>query len=166
MAKTKVFVMHSSHLDLFWIGAQADCLSKGAKIIDDALTRAQKEPSFHFLIETARFLEYYVHAYPQRLEALKAAFASGQFEMAACYTDRLENHVSGESLVRNALYGRKVIRQLLGLDCDLACHPDLPGFAEQSPRSTKKAASITICPPGALRTAPASAGRGWTTAPS
>ena len=27
MAKTKVFVMHSSHLDLFWIGAQADCLS-------------------------------------------------------------------------------------------------------------------------------------------
>lgn len=36
MAKTKVFVMHSSHLDLFWIGAQADCLSKGAKIIDDA----------------------------------------------------------------------------------------------------------------------------------
>lgn len=50
MAKTKVFVMHSSHLDLFWIGAQADCLSKGAKIIDDALTRAQAEPGFHFLI--------------------------------------------------------------------------------------------------------------------
>lgn len=138
MAKTKVFVMHSSHLDLFWIGAQADCLSKGAKIIDDALTRAQKEPGFHFLIETARFLEYYMHAYPQRQEALKAAFASGQFEMAACYTDRLENHVSGEALVRNALYGRKVIRQLLGLNCDLACHPDLPGFAEQTPQIYKK----------------------------
>lgn len=58
--------------------------------------------------------------------------------MAACYTDRLENHVSGEALVRNALYGRKVIRQLLGLDCDLACHPDLPGFAEQTPQIYKK----------------------------
>lgn len=138
MEKTKVYVMHSSHLDLYWIGAQADCLEQGAMIIDKALTRAEKEPTFHFLIETARFLEYYADAYPMRLPALREAFACGQFEMAASYSDRLENHVDGESLVRNALYGRKIIRKVLGIDCDVCCHPDLPGFAEQTPQIYKK----------------------------
>ena len=139
MEKTKVYVMHSSHLDLYWIGAQADCLAQGAAIIDKALSRADQEPSFHFLIETARFLEYYAAAYPQRLPALREAFARGQIEIAASYTDRLENHVDGEALVRNALYGRKIIRDILGIDCDLCCHPDLPGFAEQTPQIYKKA---------------------------
>lgn len=138
MEKSKVYVMHSSHLDLYWIGAQADCLEKGAIIIDNALARVEKEPSFHFLIETARFLEYYSDAYPERLPALRDAFARGQFEMAASYSDRLENHVGGEALVRNALYGRKIIRKILGFDCDLCCHPDLPGFAEQTPQIYKK----------------------------
>lgn len=138
MEKTEVFVMHSSHLDLYWIGAQADCLEKGAAIIDEALTRAQREPGFHFLLETARFLEYYAHAYPQRMDALKAAMQSGQFEMAASYTDRLENHVGGEALVRNALYGKKIIKDILGIDCRITCHPDLPGFAEQTPQIYKK----------------------------
>lgn len=138
MSKTQVYIMHSSHLDLYWIGAQEDCLRKGSVIIENALSRAEKEPDFHFLIETARFLEYYAYHNPQRLDALKAAFGRGQFEMAACYTDRLENHVSGEALVRNALYGKKVIRDILGLDCRQACHPDLPGFAEQTPQIYKK----------------------------
>lgn len=138
MKKTDVYVLHSSHLDLYWIGAQADCLSKGAAIIDNALTRSQNEPTFHFMIETARFLEYYAAHYPHRMPALKEAFLRGQFEMAASYSDRLENHVGGESLVRNVLYGRKIIQEILGLDCDLCCHPDLPGFAEQTPQIYKK----------------------------
>lgn len=138
MSRTKVYIMHSSHLDLYWIGAQADCLHKGSIIIENALARAEKEPDFHFLIETARFLEYYAYQNPQRMDALKAAFARGQFEMAACYTDRLENHISGEALARNALYGKKVIREILGVDCRQACHPDLPGFAEQTPQIYKK----------------------------
>ncbi len=139
MEKTKVYIMHSSHLDLYWIGAQADCLDRGAHILNEALRRAEAEPDFHFLIETARFLEYFAHVYPDRMDALRAAFARGQFEMAACYTDRLENHVSGEALVRNALYGKKIIREILGRDCRVACHPDLPGFAEQTPQIYKKA---------------------------
>lgn len=138
MKKEKVHVMHSSHLDLYWIGAQADCLEKGAAIIDDALSRADGDSSFHFMIETARFLEYYADTYPDRLPALREAYERGQIEMAASYTDRLENHFGGESLVRNVLYGRKTIRRILGSDCDLCCHPDLPGFAEQTPQIYKK----------------------------
>ncbi len=138
MDLTNIYVLHSSHLDLYWIGAQADCLTLGSKIIDDALRMAEEDPSFHFMIETARFLEYYAANYPERMDALKAAFTRGQFEMSASYTDRLENHVDGESLVRNILYGKKVINEILGIDCKLSCHPDLPGFAEQTPQIYKK----------------------------
>lgn len=138
MDRTKIYVMHSSHLDLYWIGAQEDCLAKGAFIIDNALSKAQEDPQFHFLIETSRFLEYYIEKYPHRLKALKEVFATGQFEIGACYTDRLENHVDGESLIRNANYGKKITKRILGIETDIACHPDLPGFAEQTPQIYKK----------------------------
>lgn len=138
MIRNKVHVLHSSHLDLFWIGAQADCLEKGSEIINEALMRAEKDESFYFLIETARFLEYFVDRYPERLSALRAAVDCGQIELAASYTDRLENHFGGESLVRNVLYGRKIIRTILDIDCKLCFHPDLPGFTEQTPQIYKK----------------------------
>ena len=50
-------VVHSAHLDLYWIGAQAVCLQKGAEIIDEALQMANDDNTFCFFIETVRFLE-------------------------------------------------------------------------------------------------------------
>lgn len=55
--KNNIFVLHSSHLDLYWISEQADCLEIGSKTIDDAVTCAAADENMHFLIETVRFLE-------------------------------------------------------------------------------------------------------------
>jgi alpha-mannosidase len=136
--KTDIYILHSSHLDLYWIGAQEDCLEIGSKIIDNAIESALQDVKFHFFIESARFIEYYIDKFPGKLEVLKGLIKTSQIEIAASYTDRLENSVDGESLVRNILYGKKILKNVLDIDSNITCHPDLPGFAEQTPQIYKK----------------------------
>ncbi|TDG00709.1 glycoside hydrolase family 38 C-terminal domain-containing protein [Paenibacillus piri] len=136
--KQNLYVAHSTHLDLYWIGTQPECLEIGAQIIDDAVRLAVQHAGFTFLLDTVRFLEYYLAKHPDNTSVVKKLFDEGRFEIAACYTDRLENSHDGESLVRNVQYGKKVLNRLIGLNTELAYHPDLPGLAEQSPQIYKK----------------------------
>lgn len=131
-------IIHSSHLDLYWIGEQSVCLEKGAKIIEDAVERALKDHDFHFFIESVRFLEYYLSRYPHRTEDIKCLVDLGNIEIAACYSDREENPHDGEALVRNPVYGKRILWRLLKRDTHVAHHPDLPGLSEQTPQIFKK----------------------------
>lgn len=137
-SRTTLHLIHSTHLDLYWIGEQSVCLEKGASIIDDALLLTEKDPSFHFFIESVRFLQYYVYKYPEHIELLKKNIDSGNVEISCCYTDREENTHDGEAMVRNAVYGKRLIRRLLERNTRVAHHPDLPGLAEQTPQIYSK----------------------------
>lgn len=136
--KTKIKVMHSSHLDLFWMGSQETCLDWGAKIIDNAAEIARNDENFHFLIETVRFLEYLFAKYPDNVDFYRKLFKKGQLEITADYVDRLENSHDGECMVRNVLMAKKKVKQLLGSAPRVCFHPDLPGTAEQMPQVLKK----------------------------
>ncbi|MCL2352769.1 MAG: hypothetical protein FWC55_09595, partial [Firmicutes bacterium] len=138
MEKQTILIAQSSHLDLYWMAAQAECLEIGAGVVDDAINRALADEKFHFVVEAARFAEYYLHKHPGRLEDFKKVLASGQIEIAACYTDRCEHFHDGEALVRNVQIGKRRLRALLGYDSKFAFHPDLPGFTEQTPQINKK----------------------------
>ncbi|MCL6456885.1 MAG: hypothetical protein K6T85_02655 [Gorillibacterium sp.] len=134
----KLSMMHSSHLDLFWAATQQDCLDKGVQIIGNAVRLASEDKTFCYFIDSVRFLEYFLFKQPELTEQVKELFMNGQLEVGACYTDRLENHHDGEALVRNSLYGSKVLNKLLGIRSLIAYHPDLPGLAEQTPQINKK----------------------------
>ena len=124
----------SAHLDLFWMARMDRCLRMGAEIIDDAVRDLAVDADKRFVIETVRFLEYYLDTYPQCRETVQRLLQNGQLEVGACYTDRLENHHDGESLVRNVLYGKQLLHEMVGLDSAVVAHPDLPGLAEQTPQ--------------------------------
>lgn len=124
----------SAHLDLFWMGSMKDCMKRGAEIIDAAVQDLAKNPEKYFVVETVRFLEYYLDQYPQNKQLVISLLQSGQLEVGACYTDRLENHHDGESLVRNVVYGKRLLNKMTGCDTHIAAHPDLPGLTEQTPQ--------------------------------
>lgn len=132
--KNRVYLTQSSHMDLFWMGRMERCMELGAEIIDDAVKDLEANPNKYFLIETVRFLEFYLDKHPEKKEIVRKLMQSGHLEVGAAYVDRLENHHDGESLVRNAIYGKKVLHEMLGIDTDIAAHPDLPGLCEQTPQ--------------------------------
>ena len=115
MDKTTIHIMHTTHLDLFWMGSQETCLEWGSQIIRDAARIAEEDTGFYFMIETVRFLEYIYTKYPEEKPRFAKLFANGQFTMTAAYVDSYENPFDGECHVRNVLYGRKLAKQLAGL---------------------------------------------------
>ena len=68
---------------------------------------------------------------------------NGQIEIGAAYTDRLENYHDGESMLRNAVYGKKILHELLSISTDICYHPDLPGLSEQTPDVYKRQYHMT-----------------------
>ena len=136
--KTKIYIMHSTHLDLFWMGAQDRCLDWGSQILDDVIRYALEDKNFCFMIENVRFVEYYLHLRPEKKQTILELVHMGQLEFGADYIDKLENPHDGESLVRNILHGKRLLKKLLGLDTVLSFHPDLPGTAEQTPQIFRK----------------------------
>lgn len=137
--KKKIYITHSAHLDLFWMDSIEHCMKDGAVIIDGAVEDLGKNPDKYFVVESVRFLEYYLHQNPEKKSLVQQLINSGQLEVGACYTDRLENHHDGESLVRNVVYGKKMLKKLVDYDSKIATHPDLPGLTEQTPQIYKKA---------------------------
>ena len=60
MLKHTVLMAHTSHLDLFWFAAMPECLEIGRECIKDAIIYCKEDPEFHFVIEAARFAEYFI----------------------------------------------------------------------------------------------------------
>ena len=127
-----VAVIPSSHLDLFWLGDYRNCLRRGDDIIRSYLDRAVESGDETFVIDTAIFAEHFLAEHPEYEERMRRLLAEGRLEIGAAYIDRWENLVLGESLIRNIQIGRAWARDRLGLDTQLAAHPDLPGLNAQT----------------------------------
>ncbi len=55
-----VYIVPFSHLDLFWLGTQEECLSRGNRVITKAIQLAEKYPDFRFLLEDDDFVANFV----------------------------------------------------------------------------------------------------------
>jgi len=138
MKKQTILLAHTSHLDLYWFAAQDACLELARKIIDDAIDFALADKEFHFVIESVRFAEYYLLKNPDKADTFKKLIKTGQFEFAACYSDRNEHYHDGEAFVRNIEYGKRLLKKMLDYDSKFAFHPDTLGISEQTPQIHKK----------------------------
>ena len=55
-----VYIVPFSHLDLFWLGTQEECLSRGNRVITKAIQLAERYPEFRFLLEDDDFVANFV----------------------------------------------------------------------------------------------------------
>ncbi|HEV2276443.1 MAG TPA: glycosyl hydrolase-related protein, partial [Acidobacteriaceae bacterium] len=140
-AKTDVYVIPFSHLDLFWGGTQEEDLSRGNRIIARALELAQEHPEFRFLLEDNVFVANFMDSQrgtPQA-EALRELVKAGRIEIAPKWAAIYQNLPRGEALVRNLTYGKRYAREVFDVDPLVAHVGDIPGFTRQYPQLLSKA---------------------------
>ncbi|MGW5188068.1 glycoside hydrolase family 38 N-terminal domain-containing protein [Kribbella sp. NPDC004138] len=132
MPTRSVAIIPTSHLDLFWLGDYRNCLRRGDEVIRSYLDRAIESGDETFVIDTAIFAEHFLAENPAYEGKVRKLLAEGRLEIGAAYIDRWENLVLGESIIRNIQIGRAWARERLGVDAQLAAHPDLPGLNAQT----------------------------------
>ncbi len=130
----QIFIVPFSHLDLFWAGTRAECLSRGITIIKTALDLLERYPDYRFMIEATNFLEHFFDAFPADKPRLRALVESGRLEVIPMRSLILTQLPAGETLVRNILYGREFCLREFGRAGKVASLSDIPGVTPQMPQ--------------------------------
>lgn len=128
-------IFGQSHLDLAWKWPWEETRRKCARTISNQLTLADEYEAYRFLLCEPPIMENIKESYPDLYDRVMEKVKTGSFvPEGGMYVESDTNLVSGESLVRQCLYGRKWFRENMGVESVLVWLPDCFGFTGQLPQ--------------------------------
>ena len=129
-----------AHIDTAWLWPIEETRRKVRRTFATAADLLRRHPEFRF---TQSFAEYYRQLEdddPQLLKAIKAEVKAGRWEpVGGLWVEPDINMPSGESLVRQALYGQLFFERTFGARHRAAWLPDTFGFSPALPQILKGA---------------------------
>jgi len=129
-----------AHLDLAWLWPLDETKRKIRRTYSTAVELMERYPEFIFNQSTAQAYAYLQEDDPQLLERVKQKAASGQWEpLGAMWVEPDANLPSGESFVRQLLYGQRLFDELFGATHTVCWLPDCFGFSAGLPQILKGA---------------------------
>ena len=132
-------VFGQSHLDLAWLWPEAETLRKTARTYSNQLALMEEYPDYRFLLCEPPILEYLKQWYPDVFDRVKAGVRAGKFYPdGAVWVESDTNIPSGESLIRQTVWGKRWYRRELDRDSRMAWMPDTFGFSAALPQILKK----------------------------
>ena len=133
------FVAHTH-----WEGAvfktREEYLDMGLPIILKALKLLEAHPDYRFVLDQVSYVKPFLERYPEEEAAFRKFLAEGRLQLVGG-TDVMPdvNMPSGESFVRQILYGKGYYREKLGVDVTVGWQLDTFGHHAQIPQIMKLA---------------------------
>ena len=112
---TTVWSVGHAHLDLGWLWPVRESRRKAGRTFSTALTLLEKYPDYVFGASQPQQYEWIKNDYPQLYKRIKHAVAGGRWEpQGAMWVEPDMNIPSGESFVRQLLYGKRFYKEEFG----------------------------------------------------
>ena len=135
MTDHRVFVVPHTHYDAEVFLTRDVTLKLGSDNILDALHLLSREPDYRFALDQRAYLEGFAELYPEQVARLKEHIASGRIEVVGGVHSMPDvNMPSGESLVRQILYGRAYLDGVLSAGVTTGWMIDTFGHHPQMPQ--------------------------------
>ena len=132
-------VFGQSHLDLAWLWPVEETMRKTARTYSNQLALMDEYPEYLFLLCEPPILEWLKRLYPKVYERVLEKVRQGKFcPEGALWVESDTNIPSGESLIRQFVWGKRWYREELGVDSRMAWMPDTFGFSPVLPQIMKK----------------------------
>lgn len=135
--RPQVTAIGHGHLDVAWLWQTHHTREKTARTFGIATALMSLYPDYHFLHTTPQVYAWLERDYPELFARVRERIAEGRFEAAgAMWLESDTNIVSGESLVRQILYGQRYLRETFGADAEYQ-HlwlPDTFGYSYALPQ--------------------------------
>jgi alpha-mannosidase len=129
-----------AHIDTAWLWRIAHTRKKCERTFTTALTLMEQYPDYHFSCSQPQQYAYVKEDNPEVYERIKAAVKRGQWEpLGGMWVESDCNVVSGESLVRQFLYGLRFFQKEFGRHTNVVWLPDVFGYTAAFPQIIKKA---------------------------
>ncbi len=128
-----------SHIDIEWEWARAQTREKIQRTFSNASALMKKYPEYKFMLSQPELYVYLKEEAPEKYEELKEYVKQGRWEPeGAMYVEADCNLISGESLVRQILQGKKFFKDEFDVDCKILFLPDVFGYSAALPQILKK----------------------------
>ncbi|NLZ76519.1 MAG: alpha-mannosidase [Spirochaetales bacterium] len=129
-----------AHIDTAWLWPIAETHRKVTRTFASQLRNLERYPSYLFGASTPQHYRWVKEEHPALYSEIKSAVASGRWEpLGAMWVEPDCSLVSGESLVRQIVEGKRFFRKEFGVDVRNCWIPDVFGYPASLPQILKKA---------------------------
>lgn len=128
-----------THIDVAWWWTVAQTREKVCRSFATVLKLMDEYPNYKFMSSQPQLYYFLKQRYPELYEQIKARVAEGRWEPeGGMWVEADCNLTSGESLVRQFIYGKKFFKEEFGLDNRILWLPDVFGYSGALPQIMKK----------------------------
>ncbi len=136
-APEAVIVGHS-HMDTAWLWTIRETIKKNARTISNQLNLMEEFPEYRFIQSSSYHSKMIEMNYPELFERMKEQIANGRYEPnGSVWIESDCNIPSGESLIRQFLWGQRYTKEKFGYLSDCFWLPDTFGYSAAIPQIMK-----------------------------
>ena len=134
-----VACMGHAHIDVAWLWPLAETIRKCARTFSTAVHYMDRYPEYCFVQSQPHLYEFTRDNYPGLYKRIKAKARSGQWVPTGCMWVEADcNVTSGESLVRQTLFGTRFFQKEFGHQVACLWLPDVFGYSAAMPQILKR----------------------------
>ncbi len=133
--KSIVYAIGHCHIDTCWLWPWAETKRKVARSWSNQCNLMDRYPEHRFTCSQAQQYKWLEQLYPALYDRVKAKVKQGTFQpVGGSWVEHDTNMPSGESLVRQFLYGQRFFESHFGERCRTFWLPDTFGYSSQLPQ--------------------------------
>lgn len=140
-----VTALGHTHIDLAWLWRLKHTREKAARSFSTVLRLMDQYPEYIFMQSTPQIYEFIKEDYPEIYSQIKKRIAEGRWEIdGGMWLEADCNIPSGESLVRQLLFGSRFMKKEFGKKPHYLWLPDVFGYSWALPQILKKSGLDTF----------------------
>lgn len=128
-----------THIDVAWLWTVAQTREKVGRSFSTVLKLMEEYPEYIFMSSQPQLYKFLKEGYPEVYEKVKEKIKEGVWEPeGAMWLEADCNVTSGESLVRQILFGTRFFKEEFNVDNEVLWLPDVFGYSAALPQILKK----------------------------
>ncbi len=133
--KPHVWAVGHSHIDMAWLWRLRHTRQKAARTFSTVLHLMRQYPEYRFTHSSPQLYAYLEEDEPGLFAQIREQIEAGRWSInGGMWIEADTNIPSGESLIRQFIYGKRYIRDRFGLDSRLLWLPDVFGYSWALPQ--------------------------------
>lgn len=137
-ADLRLHMIGNAHIDAPWLWPVSEADAVVHSTFRSALDRMKEDPELTMTASSAQFYDWVAQSDPAMLEEIRAQVKAGRWDIVGgWWVEPDVNIPSGESLIRQGLYGQRTLEKLFGRRADVGYNPDSFGHNGNMPQILK-----------------------------
>lgn len=138
-SESTVSCIGHTHIDVAWLWTVAQTREKAQRSFSTVINLMDRYDEYQFMSSQPQLYQHVKEDDPALYEKIRARAREGRWEAeGAMWLEADTNLISGESLVRQILYGKRFMREEFGVENKILWLPDVFGYSAALPQILRK----------------------------